>query len=458
MADRACGSLYTSLCCLAKNGISVMQPSCQVLPGGAVAQNPVYLEPPTAKTFFTYKFFSDVSELTKPVTCIAIPVCVSLTTSDIIVRESIDGWGDFTPVPFSLSPVDPVFGDAPTGYQYLKVEIDGRYGKGVSVFYRLEIAGEIPLTLQPVMVKTGNVSGLVFDCPDCFPVPGCAKDGKLHLTQDCFTVISKNRAIILHELLIQNTGSAALSSVRFRETIGLPPGLTAGAVISPTPPCLFAVSGAEGQISVEGELGQLNPGQLAPITFSLPIEGISAPGEYVLNCTGEVRNDTSAATVVSNPSIGAVSLSADNCSRIDSLNLGVFSLKISSAGDSPASVAAFFDQINLPFGVTVQFTDFDGCTATFAKNLSPVPLNTNVTGPMTINLACSSVKVPARGTAQKNITFVVLSTAIFGSLTITNTLREVSLAEPSRQVFLGAGPLPLAAYINITAGASSHRP
>ncbi len=460
MADpsQACGSLYTSLCSLAKNGISVMQPTCQVLPGGGVAQNPVFLEPPTAKTFFTYKFFSDVSDQTKPITCIVIPVCASLTTSDIVVSEGIDGWGDFTLVPFSLSPADATLGDAPSGYQFLKLETAGRFGKGVSVLCRLEIAGETPTALQPLMVKTGNIYGLVFDCPDCFLVPGCAKDGKLQLTQECFTSLNSNRVSIQHEILVQNRGSAALTDVHFRETVALPPGLTAGTAISPSLAGLTATGGPEGQIIVDGELGSLNPGQQVPITYGIPINGIPAPGEYVLNGTTEVWNDASTATAVSGPVIGAVGLSVDNCSRIDNLNLGVFSLKISSAENSPPCTATFFAQINLPFGVTVQFTDFDGCTAAFAKNTSTVPLNTNVTGPMTINLACSSVKVPAQGTAQKNITLLVVSTLIFGSLTITNTLREVSLTEPSRHVFLGAGPLPVSSSINVTAGVSSHRP
>lgn len=174
---------YSLLCCCGPQiGISVVQPSCQNLPDGSVVNNPAYV-PLENKSYWTFKFITDCNSTTRAISNFGIPICESVTRDVITVSEKIDGCGDFQPVPFTLIKDDPNFGPAPPGFQYLKVETGGRFDKGVSVEYRIEILGDYPTSLQPIKVKAGT-NILTFDC-GCFLVPQCPPQGKLAMTKKC---------------------------------------------------------------------------------------------------------------------------------------------------------------------------------------------------------------------------------------------------------------------------------
>jgi hypothetical protein len=154
---------YSLICCCGPiNGITVIQPACQTLPDGSVVNNPAYVAS-LNHSFWTYKFMTDCSSAARGISGIAIPICQLIIFENLIVSEKIDGCGTFRPVSYTLTKDDPSFGTAPAGFQFVKIETDNRYDKGVTVEYRLEIVGDYPNALQPISVKAYP--------PDCIAEP-----------------------------------------------------------------------------------------------------------------------------------------------------------------------------------------------------------------------------------------------------------------------------------------------
>ncbi len=447
---------YTNICCCgAKNGISVTQPTCQTLPDGRVVTNPAFVGPPTSKSYWTYKFITDCTNETRAISNFAILICETISSSNLTVSEKIDGCGEFVSVPFTLAKSDPNFGTAPSGYQFLKVENNNRYEKGVCVAYRLELNGDYPTATQPIKVKAAN-NVITFDC-NCFLVPKCPAQGQLSITKNCTETISNNQLTLSYALSVTNIGSAALNNVQFQDSISIPTQLIFG-TITVNPPTLSVDTSTPGQIKISGNLGTLNPGQSTNISYQFPITAISSPGRYTVANTSTATATGTQATASCSLTIDAVQLSVVKCCGVTGGNKGSFTLKLASVGSSPDTMVNIVDNLVIPNGVTVQFNDFGGCVATFAGSGSPVPLNTNIAGPVTINLQCGSVAVPQGGSVQKVITFTVVSTSVFGTAQLTNTIQQVVLVNPDKQVFLGASPIPAEADINVVTAAACGNP
>lgn len=79
----ACVPHENICCCPPKNGITVIQPACQVIPDPqvagktVVAANPCFCEL-AGQSYWTYKFTTDCEQNTKGISSIAILVCLSL--------------------------------------------------------------------------------------------------------------------------------------------------------------------------------------------------------------------------------------------------------------------------------------------------------------------------------------------------------------------------------------------
>ncbi len=449
---------YENICCCGpKSGISVTQPTSQILPDGSIVNNPAF-SGTFSSSFWTYKIILDCADDTKLVKKFAIPICFAIKSIDMTISEKIDGSLDFTPVSFTLTTSDPVFGTAPSGFQWLIVEVAGRYGKGVSVAYRLAINSDFPTAAQPIRVLA-NSSLIVFDCDpdDCFVVPKCAPQGQLRVAKQCGFEIVNNKATLLYELDVDNFGTASLNNVLFSDTVLIPTQLTFG-TITVTPATLSVDTSTPGKIKISGNLGTIKPTEYVIITYTIPITAISSPGPYIISNSATAIATGTQSTATCSMTLEAVQLTAAKCCLVTAGNKGTFSLIISSVGASPGTTVNITDQLTVPNGVTVQFNDFGGCTATFAGSGSPVPINTNIAGPVTINLQCNSVAVPAGSHAHKDILFTIVSTSVFGTATLTNIIQQVILTNPSQQVFLGISPIPAEADITVTSSVQCQNP
>lgn len=305
---------YTNLCCCgSQNGITVVQPKCQVLPDGSVVNNPAYVL--SQKTsFWTYKFLTDCSSLTRGISNFGIPICSEINEANIVVEEKIDGCGVYTVVPFELITNDPNYGPAPTGFQYLKINTNGRFDKGLCVEYRISIIGDYPEVNQSIKVKAATVV-YTFGCIGCFIVPGCNPSGKLLVSKICSTVINNNQATLEYSVHVDNVGDGALDSVQFQDAITIPTQLTVG-TITVNPATLSIDTSIPGQVIVSGNLGTIEPGGRITVTSSIPITDISSPGSYLVSNMAKAVAANTESSDMCRTSLNVVRLRADKCCSI----------------------------------------------------------------------------------------------------------------------------------------------
>lgn len=449
---------YENICCCPPvNGITVSQPECQELPGGSVVSNPC-LDPGTKRSTWTYKFHTDCAQGTRGISSIAIPICETIKDSFVTVEEQIDGCGSFSPVQFSLKKTDPNFGTAPQGFQFLKVETSDRYDVGVSVVYRITINGDYPEAVQPVKVKAGP-QVITFACEpeQCYIVPGCPAAGKLELVKTCTKIIQNNTMTLHYFFELANVGNAVINLVSGTERITYDAANITIGNITTNPPGLTVNTSVPGIIVVTGTIGPLAPGELKQVEITVPITSIASPGNYLIDAITSAIAAGTETTATCTLNVEAVQLNAAKCCSVTDGNKGTFRITVASVGNSPDTKVNIVDRITIPQGVTLQFQDFDGCTAKFADG-SPVPLNTGITNAI-INIECASLTVPKGGGVVKNIRFILTATTAFqAAAVITNTLQEVTFLNTATQLFLGVSPVPVSASINVSGTAQCQKP
>ncbi|PKM94012.1 MAG: hypothetical protein CVU84_11115 [Firmicutes bacterium HGW-Firmicutes-1] len=437
---------YTTLCCCGvQNGISVTQPTCQTLPDGSIVNNPAY-DALVSRSYWSYKFCTDCARTTRGISNIVIPVCEILNPPHIIVDEKIDGCGEFEPVLFSLSKTDPNFATAPIGFQWLKIEVEDRFEKGVCVEYRITLTGNFPTSIQPIGVKAHG-SNLIFDC-DCFLVPACNPQGILFVLKDCSETITNNQATLDYVIEVNNLGNAPLANVQYLDTLTIPSGLSIS-TISVSPSTLDVIISPVGQIIISGNLNTINPGDQVIVTYKITLIATTA-GTFMIDNMVMVSALGTEAADLCTVMLEVVQLQSSKCCSVTEEGSIVYVIQIANLGNSPDTTVNITDSIVVPPGVTVQFNDFESCLAVFGETSTPVPLNTNILGPAMIMITCPNTIIPSSSIAQKMITLTVISSAVTGTTIIANTLQEVTLVNPNEQIFLGAGNLPITALAQVT--------
>ncbi len=437
---------YSNICCCGpQNGISVVQPACQNLPDGSIVNNPAFV-PQLNKSFWTYKFITDCNKTTKAISNFGILICEIISAETIIVSEKIDGCGKFVSVPFTLTKNDPNFGAAPEGFQFLKIETSERYENGVSVEYRLEIIGDFPVAAQPIKVKAGpNV--YTFDCEGCFLVPQCNPQGKLTVTKKCSHAIINNQAQLIYNLEVGNIGNAILYDVQFEDIIFIPTQLAVGP-ITVIPATLNVDTGNPGIIKISGNLDAIVPGGIVPITYNIQIANVQIPGKYLINNTANAAAEGTQASASCSTNLNVVKLKADKCCSIDG-DKTTYTLTVSSVDQSPDILVDLYDHMEVPTGITVKFLDLSGCEGYFSGTGNPVPTNTNITGPVGLDFICRNATVPAGGIYIKYGSYLLVSSSVVGTSTISNTITKVEPVNPEAQVFLGVSNIPVSANIDV---------
>lgn len=458
MADQilpcSCTPNSNICCCGPQSGISVVQPTCQTLPDGSVVNNPAYA-PMLTTSYWTYKFITDCDQDTRSISGIGIPVCETIQQTTVTVFEKVDGCGDYVSVPFTLIENDPNFGTAPAGFQWLKIENSGRYDAGVCVEYRIQLTGDFPTDVQPIKVKAAT-NVLTFDC-GCFLVPKCNPQGKLAVTKTCMHTIANNQVTYTAQVNVTNIGNAPLTNVQFNDTIFISPLLGIG-TIAVNPPTLNVNTSTPGQIIISGNLGTINPGQTVVVNYTIFITSIPSPRKYITNNTATATATSTQDFAQCSSNLDVVQVSVAKCCNILDSSTGTFTITVSSVGDSPNTTVNIRDHFSVPAGVTIHFTSFDGCSAVFTSSGLPVPLNTDIVGPVDITAICDNVFVPAGGAVSAIGIFIVTASSAFGTATISNAVTSVVLSNPSSAVFLGAGQLPVTADIDVTLKAGCRQP
>lgn len=442
-------------CCGSINGISVMQPKCQSTPDGQVVNNPCF-DSENGKSYWSYKILTDCTQDTRGISNILIPICSSIPRENIVVSEKIDGCGTFNSIDFELIMDDPNFGLAPEGFQWLKIETNDRFDKGISVEYRLEIDGNFPVSTLPINIKASTAL-LTFDCNDGFLVPACNPQGTLNITKNCNYTIVNNEATLIYSIAVSNIGNATLNDVQFKDNIIIPSILTLGK-ISVNPSSLEVNTLVPGEIIISGNLGNIDPSQVVKIDYTIPITAIEIPGVYIISNNAKASASETEATATCSTALNAVQLNTNNCCQLTDSNVGEFQITLSSIGQSPDTVVKIVDNIFIPGGVTLRFNSFDGCIATFANTDEIVPINTDLVGPLRISVTCNDLAIPSSGLIRKSIKFTVVSTSVFRQIAIQNSIESVTPTFPDRQIFLGAGSFPIEADVTVEASLGCTKP
>lgn len=438
-------SPYSNICCCGtQTGITVVQPECQTLPDGSVVNNPAFVLDLNT-SFWTYKFLTDCNGATRGISGIGIPICLEINAANIIVEEKIDGCGTFNVVPFELVQNDVNFGPAPTGFQFLKIETGDRYDKGLCVEYRIRIIGDYPEAIQPISVKAATVV-YKFACTDCFIVPGCVQKGKLLVSKDCRTVISNNQASFEYEVHVDNVGKAALSLVEFEDIITLPLQILIG-TITVSPSSLNVDTSIQGKVKIHGSIGTIEPGGRVVIKYTIPVVATNSPGSYLISNVARAAAEGTDSADLCGTNLNVVKLSANKCCSVNG-SVGTFQITISSVGNSPDIIIDIFDRMQIPTGVTVQFSDFNGCEAYYANTFTPIPLNTNIVGPIGIDVICRNATVPLNGSFVKTISYTLVSSSV-AKASIVNTITNVSPKDIENLIYEGTENLPATANIEV---------
>jgi hypothetical protein len=197
-------------------------------------------------------------------------------------------------------------------------------------------------------------------------------------------------------------------------------------------------------------------GEIA-INYTIQVSGVDAPGSYLISNIATVSASSTQASANCSSTLNVVQLATDKCCVIDG-NTAMYRFTVSSVALSPSITVDIIDDLFIPGGITVRFTSFGDCQATFANTTEQVPLNIDITGPRRILITCNNVFVPQSGSIHKDISFLLVSSSFVGISTIENEVESVTPTVPENQLFLGAGSLPVKANMNVELSIECTRP
>lgn len=445
---------YSNICCCTQNGITVVQPQCQNLPDGSVVNNPAFVLS-LNRSFWTYKFLTDCTTTTRAISNFGIPICEEINAANITVEEKIDGCGQYVSVPFELIANDPNYGPAPDGFQFLKINTNSRFDKGLSVEYRISIEGNYPEEIEPIKVKTATVV-YTFGCNGCFIVPGCNEAGELLVSKNCGYTITDNQAVLNYTVNVDNIGGSPLDLVQFQDVVSIPTNLTIGTV-TVSPSTLAVDTTTPGQVKISGNLGTILPGGRVTVTYSIPIISVSGPERYTISNVASAAALGTTSFSSSQTTLDVVQLRASKCCSTDG-STATFNLTVSSVGASPDVTVDIFDFLQIPSGVIIRIHTLNGCEGYFAGTLNPIPLNTNLTGPLAFDILCRNTLIPSGGSYIKAFSYELVSSSAVGVSTVTNSITQVTPANLNNIIYLGTQNLPATASIEVALVQSCNTP
>ncbi|WP_238884120.1 hypothetical protein [Clostridium sp. YIM B02551] len=232
------------------------------------------------------------------------------------------------------------------------------------------------------------------------------------------------------------------------DTIFIPSQITIGTIIV-NPNTLVVDRSTVGQVKISGNLGTINPGAFVDVVYTISINNFSQPGIYTINNTAVATALNTSSSDSTEITINVAEVSTIKCCIVSERNHVDFRILLVAVPPSPSVLVDFKDELFIPTGVTVQFTDFSGCNASFVPSGNPVPLDTNITGPANILITCTELNVPSDGAVARHVRMRIISDSVVGTSTISNSITDVTPTNPAAQIFLGAGTLPASAEVQV---------
>lgn len=454
---------YENLCCCPPiNGISVMQPKCQLLPPGfcgeaqTVSNNPCHCQA-NDTSFWTFKFFTDCAGgSTNAISHFVIPICEDITEDDVRVFLKVDTCGSFTQVPAAAIDIKKEFqqhGIAPDFFNWLKVDNTGLFEKGVCVTYLIAIKGNFQVVTGAVQVFAGGTNN-IFNCQPstCFHVPGCIPSGNLVVDKNCSTVVNdaNNTAVITYNITVINPGPSTVTNITFTDTQTVPAGADATnvAIISPPTPPGFSAA-FDGTVVVTGNVASLAPGASFTVRYAVTFV-FTAPGTFNFTNTAVASGFSNGIPVSGRDSstctVFVRQIRIEKCCLPGTSNCDVvFRIRITNVGASTATSASITDQVTIPAGVTVRFlsANYVGCTLS-------VPTDTDITGAAggtVVTITCNNVPVPS----DRFIRIRLVSVACCETRVIQNrvTAATPNVNTANNEISLPTQGLPAVAAIDV---------
>lgn len=425
------------------DSITVAQSECVILNDNTTQNNP-YFDRDTNMSYWGYKVIvsCNVNELIAP-NEIYIPIYENIDIQSLVIYERILSCGRFEPVSFDFS--TPTGVTPPEGFKYIRIPVNDRYQRGVSVYYRVELMGVFPPEMQSILIEDTQGNILTFD--QVYMVPGVPLVPSLAVMETTQMNINGNVVSIDYVATILNNGNVDLTDVMFSDVINYEGSNVDLGMIVVQPDTINVDTSVSGVIRLSGSIGDLAMGEMTQVLFTINIARFLAPGSYnfastTMAVSGDTQNVINTMDTVEVVQFGTLS----RCSFPES-NEGDFTIGIQSIPDSPLSNITVTSIMDIPQTVIIQFLDFGGCQAVDADTGEPILLNTDVTN-VEIRFTCD-VTVPESGSFLTDIAIRVISTGFESNLVISSTMVDVALQEENSQVFLGAAPLPNEARIDV---------
>lgn len=439
-----CTSSNNIICAGPIDCYSFTQPPTQTVPPLRVTSNFFYDEA-TNRTFYTYIVYCDCR--TRNVTSVSFPVCSHFAKALISVEESIGSYGLFSPVDFTLEPLDES--------QAVTVNVDERLQTGIFGVYRLTFDGRVNNS------QIGNGFSVCNDvsCAGFTELPiaaNCGGPSPLVLSTQCFvTFVPFGLRILNYNIRIFNTVADTQDNIRFSSLISFQlTNIQLGAILTDNPNLSISTA-TPGIINIDGNIGSIDSGSFLPINIAVNIDSISAPGVYpfINNFTASTENGQQTAQCMTN----VIVLSATgNTSFEENNTLFEQNLKIGVSSNDPDTTlnGVLRDTLIIPEDITILFTDFDGLKATYGEDNIQVPLNT----PLSDTTITFTGPVNAIGMAGTEFTVKFTITSVTTSpnstSTITNTLNELRLLSEDDEIFLNQENIPTTATLTLRSSLS----
>lgn len=426
----------TNTFCQTQASIAAILPSTQLLPDNTVVDNP-FFQSESNQSFWSYKLLLNCALVPRQPLNFYIPIYENISEDMVTVQERRLRCTEFNTVEFTFG--NPPGITPPTGFKFINIAIDGRYGEGTCVLYRLQVTGNFPETNESVYLNTN--SGLLTYDPN-YLVPGIPLVSSVTITKTNNVAINGQQATITSNITVTNTGNVDLSNLLFTDLISYDgANITLGN--STVTPDDFTISQpSSGVLRFQGTIAQLAMGESFTIEENIVLAKFSTPNSYTINSVASVMSDSAQDTTNTMVTIPVVSYTTSTLCTVGEDNFVVLDTSLTAVGNSPEDTVQTTALLVIPETVLISILNFDGCTFTFVDTGEPVQVNEPING-RSIQIQCQAT-IPTNATMTFSFLISIIASNVLPTVTnqVLYTLQEVTLKEANSSVFLGATPLP----------------
>lgn len=438
MAD-PCNCLpYSNIECISANALTLLQPTCQKVPGmDALQANPFY-DITTNITYYTYSIMLGCTSQIGIVEEFYITICDNIPLLDILnVQQKLDTCQAYTDIEYDFTNNSGQV--PPQGSRFLRMLIDGDLGEGGCGLYRIAIAGNAPKRFNRpphpgIALIITSLTSAAYSPFDLLFI-GCSINPRLNVVKTCKTIYSDNQAVLSYNVTVGNANEDPVTDVMFQDTVTYDnTAITLGEMIV-SDPQLTVDASVPGRIRIEGNLGTIPSGEGMVLHYAVPIMGVITPGRYIIAnmamaTSGFIQGMSQCETTLEAVQLMTVNENSDLGSSANQLNFG-----LSYTGGSLEVATVVENLFQIPRGVELRFSEFRECRATFEDTQQLVPLNTLVPGPRNIQLR-ATIDVAPGSTSLCQVFYSIDSVSFFGEtpMNIVNTLQDVQITSTAPMI------------------------